>query len=328
MNDELDTSTAPNNTTGQQTTQQQEQGNQSGGTSVQQANGSQQAASTSADNNQQNNSASIWPDKWRETYVQSRNGDDKLLNRLNRYSDPQAALDALISVQNKISAGELRTNNPYPQKGTPEQQAEWRRIAGIPESSDKYELKLSDGLVVGEEDRPVIDSFLKQAHEKNMSPEQVSAVVDWYYKDLERAKADLAQRDQEIANQLEDTLRQEWGNDYRKNKTIIEAFLDSGPEGTKNAVFESRLADGTPLMSDINVLRWLANAAREANPTIGLVPGEGAGQVKALDDEIADLTRASAAPKGTPEHQKYWKGGGSDRLHELLQAKERLASRK
>lgn len=268
-------------------------------------------------------SAATFPENWRQTYVASRGNDPKLLSRLERYSDPMAAIDALISVQQKIGAGELRSNQPFPDKGTPEEQAAWRTANGIPDAPDKYDLKLKPGTVLGEEDKPVVDAFLKHAHERNLPASAVAASMEWYLANKERVDAAQAQRDEQLREQIDEQLRTEWGADYRKNKALVQAFLDTGPQGTRDALLNARKPDGTPLVSDINVVRWLVDKARDYNPPISVVPGDNATQVQAMEREIADLVRASAAPRHTPEFARYWKEGGDKRLRELNQAMER-----
>ena len=84
---------------------------------------------------------------------------DKKLKKLGRYASPQAALDALFNAQARISSGELKA--PLKEDATPEEKAAWRAENNIPETPDKYELKLSDGLIVGDADKPLVDDFLK-----------------------------------------------------------------------------------------------------------------------------------------------------------------------
>jgi len=40
-------------------------------------------------------------------------------------------------------------------------------------------------IVFGEEDKPFIDSYLKHAHAPQLTPDQVKANLEWYYKDRE-----------------------------------------------------------------------------------------------------------------------------------------------
>ena len=102
-------------------------------------------------------------------------------------------------------------------------------------------------------------------------------------------------------------------------------YIDSsGPPGLKDALFSARLADGPPLASDVGVLRWLADRAREYNPTLALVPGDPASAAKTIGEEVANL-QALMGKKDS----EYWKGPKAQQLQEryrkLLEAKERLS---
>lgn len=268
--------------------------------------------------------APAFPDNWRQTYVATRNKPD-VLPRLERYSDPFAVVDALISVQQKIGSGELRSNAPYPDKGTAEEQQAWRTANGIPEAPDKYDVA---GLKLGDEDKPVIDAFLKHAHSRNLPPSAVKASLEWYMGEKERADAAQSQRDEQLRGEIDGQLRVEWGGDYARNKALVQAFLDTGPQGTRDAILNARKPDGTPILSDINVVRWLVDKARDYNPPISTVPGDNATQVQAMEREMNDLIRAAGAPRHTAEYQKYWKEGGDKRLRELNQAMERAKQRR
>ena len=266
------------------------------------------------------------PADWREKYVERVKGDDKLLKRMQRYSDPYSALDALVGVQNKISAGELRSMDPFPEKGSEAEQAKWREDHGIPLGPDKYEIKLTDGLVPGEEDKPIVEGFLKRMHAKNAAPEVVNDAIDWYYAEQERQAAERHAADVEIKNEVEDQLRAEWGTDYRKNKDMIEALLDTFPAGTKDLMFGARLDDGTPLASNINILRGFSLLASERFGDTFIAPAEGAGAISSIVDEI-DSMKALMADKNS----KYWKGPEAkklqDRYLKLVDQKQRIDER-
>jgi hypothetical protein len=55
----------------------------------------------------------VWPDAWREQWAKD---DAKKMSRISKYSSPEAAFDALIAAQNKISAGQVK--DPFPKDGT------------------------------------------------------------------------------------------------------------------------------------------------------------------------------------------------------------------
>lgn len=259
-----------------------------------------------------------WPENWRQSYAK---GDDKKLKHLERYASPEAALDAMIAAQNRIRSGELATK--LPENPTPEQVAQWRQENGIPESPDKYDLKFDSGLVIGDVDKPFIDDFLKSAHENNMSPSHVKAAIEWWHQNREKQVEARYEADQRATQEAEDTLRAEWGQEYRTNVNRVKALLEQAPEGVKDKISNARLEDGTPLASDPDTLRFLVGLARDLNPVSSLVPGAGVNVKSAIDDELKTLET-----KMGNKNSDYWKGPFADknqqRYRELMDAKMRM----
>lgn len=230
----------------------------------------------------------VWPEQWRETYAK---GDKTKLEVLSRYTTPESAFDAILATRQKMSTGELKVVTPFPEKGTPEEQTQWRKDNGLPEAPEKYDLKFEDGLVVGEDDRPIIDDFLKAAHAAHMKPAEVKAAVHWYYDNLEKQTKAQEEADLTVKQENDDKLRSEWGNDYRANINLITGLLDMAPAGLKDRLLGGRLADGTPIGSDLETLKYLAGLARQINPVTALVPGAGAGAVTTVETEIATIEK-------------------------------------
>ena len=266
---------------------------------------------------------SAWPENWRELYA---GNDDKKLQRLSRYASPQAAFDAMIAAQNKISSGELKPNTPFPEKGTDEEKAAWRAEHGIPASPDKYDLKFDD-IAIDDEDKPIIDELLKAAHNAHYTPEQAKTAIKWYY-DQKDAEAEQRQTlDKQIAQETQDALRAEWGPEYRRNINLINGLLDTGPAGVKDKLLGGRLADGTPIGSDPDVIKFLIDIALQINPVTTLVPNAGGNISGAIDDEIRKLEGMMG-----DRSSEYWKGPYAEknqaRLRELYSARERLNPKK
>lgn len=262
-----------------------------------------------------------WPEDWRQKYAK---GDEKVLKRLERYGSPQAALDALFAAQNKISSGALKS--ALKPDATPEEVAAWRADNGIPESPEGYEVQLPNGIVLGESDKPVVDEFLKAAHEANMHPDQVNKALAWYMDKQERAQAEQVARDEEARIAAEDELRQEFGSDYRRNLQIAKNLLDSAPEGLADKILGGRTAEGTPLGNDPDVIRWLVGLSRELNPIATVVPGSGTNAIQAVESEIATLTAMMG-----DHSSEYWKGPNAqrnqERYRELVSARDRTRAR-
>lgn len=252
----------------------------------------------------------------------------KAVDRLSRYATPAAAIEALLSVQNRISAGELRS--ALPKNPTPEQVAAYRTEIGVPESPDKYELKLADGTVLGQgEDKEVIGSFLKTLHEVNTPAPVANAAVQWYYGEVARATEARHTRDREIAKTTADALNAEWGREYRPNMNMVDGLLATMPEDVRDLFKGGRLADGTPLLAHAGVLKSINAWSREINPVTTVVPNAGANAASAIEDEIRAIEKNMGAAKGSPEHKAYWEDEKAQaRYRELLGAKEKLAAKR
>lgn len=226
-----------------------------------------------------------FPTDWRE---KASGGDAKKLSRLQRYASPQALADAFIAAQNKISSGELKSS--LPANATTEQLKEWRASNGIPEAADKYDLKV-EGVTITDADKPLIDKFVSSAHTANMTNDQVKSSLKAYYEINEAAAQNRLQADTQIRTATEDSLRAEWGQEYRRNINLVSSFLDSAPEGMKDKFFRGRLADGTPIGSSPEVLKWLTSLALERNPAGVVVPAGGVNMSQSVEEEISKIEK-------------------------------------
>lgn len=273
---------------------------------------------TGGEEGKEGKATATWPDDWRD---RASKGDVKRLAKLQRYASPEAALDALEAAQQKLSSGELKSAKP--KANTPEAIAEWRKENGIPDKPEGYDMTLPDGLVIGEQDRPLIAEFVKDMHGANAHPDVVKSAVASYYKLQEQALEARYDADVQAKTTTEDELRAEWGADYRRNVSSINGLLDSAPEGVKDKILTARFADGTPLASDSNALRWLANLSREINPLATVVPGAGANAGEAIASEMANLNKMMG-----DRSSDYWKGPNADknqaRFRELAAAQEKM----
>jgi len=278
-------------------------------------------------------------DKWRENYATKKAtvdgkldqaAHDKLLNRLKRFQSIDDALEWGFNADKKIADGSYK--KPLGDKATPEEIAEYRKANGIPETHDKYLEKLPDGLVIGDEDKPFIEKFTKAFHDKNADPSVVAAAIKTYYDVVDEQEGLRAETNAAAKTATEDALREEWGADYRANTNLVNSFIGSMPKDLQDELFQSAKPDGTQIMNNPAMLQWLAQQARELNYTGAVLPS-GQAEVKGMDTEIHDLTKASGDKNGP-----YWKGPPhptrkgetvmSGRLLELYELKDKLGARK
>lgn len=253
-----------------------------------------------------------WPTGWRELVSK----DPKHQKTLERFAAPTDIWNSYEALRQRLSSGELKAVNPFPAKGTPEEQAAWRTENNIPAAPEKYELKFADGLVVGEADKPIVDSFLKAAHAANMPPELATTAVGWYFKhQSERQKANEIAFD-ENKKKTEDQLRAEWGGDYRANQNLIGGLLD-GYVGRDSPMYQ---LIARAIETNGEYARFMARMAREINPVHAIVPGEGGNVASRVDDEIKTIEERmrkdrSGYNKDTAQQHRY---------RELLTAKAKF----
>lgn len=225
-----------------------------------------------------------WRGDWREKMA----GDDaKELKRLQRFQSPADVYKAHRELERKMSAGDIKAK--LPEKPTDEQLTAWRKENGIPEKPEGYLDNLPKGLVIGDDDKPMLTGYLAEVHGENASPVIVAKTLDWYYRQQEEAIAARSAADVEAWKATEDELRGEWGGEYRLNQNSITAFLDAaggdGDQSIKAMVGAARLPDGTKLLGNAAAVRWLAKMASDANPAGFVSPGSGVGQVESLQAE-------------------------------------------
>ncbi len=156
----------------------------------------------------------------------------------------------------------MSINPPSPRKAQPRKK--WltgAEINGIPEAPDKYDVKLADGIVIGDADKPRVDAFLKEMHAAHAPAETVNAALNAYYKIIQNEQGDVSIKDDSFRTESETALKTEWGADFKKNLTLIQGLLSSAPEGVADKLISGRTADGNIIGNDPAVMKWLSGLA-------------------------------------------------------------------
>lgn len=256
-------------------------------------------------------------DDWR---ARLSGGDEKLLGYLGRYQSEKAFVEA---AKKDRDAARAKTAIKLPDNPTDEELAAYRKENGIPEAPEGYLASLPEGLVVGEDDKPFVDQFLTKMHGVNAPPGVTNAALETYYDIVENQVAELNDKANAAKNESIETLREEWGPDYKRNLTVMHGYLDTLPEEVANAFRTGKDANGVPLGYNSAVLKWLTAQALEHNPVATVVPGAGANQASAIADEMAALQKEMG-----DRNSGYWKGPEAAkkqaRFRELAAAAEKL----
>lgn len=261
-----------------------------------------------------------WPENWRDLMAK---GDAKLRKRLDRFKSPNDITTSFIEAEKRISSGDLKEK--LPDDATEEQIAAYRKENGIPEKSEGYLENLPDGLVVGDEDKEIVGSFLERAHAKNADPAVVSDMIGWYYDQQEEAIAMQTEADKAAKQVAEDELRGEWGGEYRANINSMASFLDAaGADANgvplKQLLLGARLTDGTKLGDNPAAIKWLTKMADEANPAGFVSPSSGLSQIDSVESEIAEIEKMMRTDRTAYNKDQKMQ----DRYLLLLEAKEKL----
>lgn len=200
-------------------------------------------------------------------------------------------LDSLLAAEQRLRGGA---------SGAPEDDADeatvaaWRAAMGVPEAATEYSVELPDGMVLGEAEESMVNSFLEAAHAAHLTPAQVGRALAWYFGEQDAHAADQSAQDEERRMAALAELRDEWGPDFMGNVNFVEALLDDAPAGFKDNLLAARMADGTLLGDNPEALRWLRALAREARSTSTLAPGLAVAPGKAIADEIKEIERRMA----------------------------------
>lgn len=259
-----------------------------------------------------------WPDNWRDLIAADDEGARKQLDRM---TSPADIVKAWRSLEKMKGAGQLKAS--LPENASAEQLAQYRKENGIPETHDKYDLTLPDGLVIGEHDKPVIDGFLKDMHTANAPPALVKQALGFYYKEQQRQMAETATKDAESRVSAVQQLQSEWGGEFKQNVDMAKNLLVGHfGEDVANSLYFSRLPDGTLFGNNPSVLKGLAKLALDVNPTAMLVPA-GGNQAMAVGDEIQKYEKMM---RDAP--QDYYRDPkNAQRFAQLLEAQKTLKSR-
>tara|TARA_R110000868_G_scaffold122871_2_gene325737 strand:+ start:5189 stop:6208 length:1020 start_codon:yes stop_codon:yes gene_type:complete len=244
-----------------------------------------------------------FPDNWRALLA----GEDKgVMKTLERLSSPKALLDSYREAQKKLSEKQT-TLTPPGEDATPEQVKAWRDANGIPESPDKYEIKLRDNRVLGEADKPLFDDFAKVAHEAGFNTAQVSRVLDWWMDVNEGQTSGTMDRDRTDHDTGRQALRDEWGGaDFERNVNAITGLFGTssvmvpGEDGAEmdvaNAMLKARMPNGRLIGNDPAMIKFLAQLGHDLVPMDSQIPpGSTEGSATVRLEEIRAFRRKDFA---------------------------------
>lgn len=257
---------------------------------------------------------------WRDRMA----GDDKdFRKRLERFADEGKFAQSYRSLEGKLSSGEFK--KALPENASAEELTTWRKENGIPDKPEGYleKLALPNGMVVGEEDKPIVAAFAEMALSKNWSPSQLNDAVAWHYQMQDKQLAAIQEQDGSFRTTTEDSLRNQWKSDYRTNMNLVGSVRDLMPEDMRNQLFAARGPDGRLLGDSPLFIGWLAQMGRELNPAATLLPAGTGDPGKTLAAELADIRKyAQERPDDFEKDKKM-----QERQMEIIDVLNKVKSR-
>lgn len=257
------------------------------------------------------------------------NGDKDAEKDLAKYADPRLIYKSLRELQTKVSKGELKAPpQALPEGATEEQKIAWRKSNGLPDSAEAFikNLKLPDGVVLGESDKPLVEAFAKRMFESGANQGEMDRALSWYYETAAQLKATEAETDGDYHTETAVTLRTEMGPDFKANMNAFGAFRDSLPAELQHMLFSARTVDGK-LLGDLPAfIKAGAAIGRALNPAAALVPPGSGDSTQSIDTQISEI-EGKMYLNGKP-NDAYWKDAGMQaRYRELVDARETMKGR-
>ena len=220
--------------------------------------------------------------------------DESKQNVLARYTDPNAAMNALFEARSKLN--ERAQSSALPDNATDEQVAEWRTANNVPATAEEYALTLDDGLELGEDDKAAMAPIFNTLHGLNLSNDVASkvtsAILTQENQEMERMQAQHNLDMQETTK----LLKTQWGGDYDANVNLVKSlFASTLPGDMLDSFFTARMGTGKALFNSPEVMNAFAEMARKVNPAATLVPNV-TNPRQSLEGRLAELQGMMSEP--------------------------------
>jgi hypothetical protein len=256
------------------------------------------------------------------------NAELKRLERLG-IERPEQVYGLYRELDNRLNGGGLIK---VPGKDAkPEDIADFHKAIGVPEKPEDYlkDVKLDNGAVIGDADKPVIGAFAEAMHKAGAPPPVMTAALNWYYQHQEDIAAQQDEADEEYRRESERALKEELGPAFKRQTNAIASLFATAPGGAdpknENSLYArlvgGRTADGKLIGNDPEVMRWLIGLVGEVNPIASVVE-DGGTSVKSIEKELEDLKTLRKT-----DRQKYWSPAVQAREAELYAAMEKVGRR-
>lgn len=232
----------------------------------------------------------LWPDDWRTQMA----GDAKDAGeRLKRFESPAALAKSYMALEQRLRSGEYKRAAPPPDPTTDEAgYTKWREEQGLPVKAEEYNI-VPDGVKIDDLDPAGKESLAKfqgAFHKINLSQDQAKGVTGAVYEMALEQMAQQAQGDARDMNSTEDTLRADWGNEFRNNVVMNKAHINKAfGEEIGEVFFDARLPNGQRLGNIPAISKAINDWARAEGGDV--LVDAGGGGATSIDTRIAEIEK-------------------------------------
>jgi hypothetical protein len=246
-----------------------------------------------------------WPEDWRDKMA----GEDKALRkRLDRFPEPTAILKSFTELETRFKKGGPAADEPMPDpEKEPEKAKEWRAARGVPDDPTGYAIPDTVKALVTDADKPKLADFTEAMHKAGISASAVAPVMEWYFKEQAAGVEAVRQADLADKEEVQETLRSEWGADFRANATVAKRFAEEITPGFD--WFSARLPDGRVLGNVPEFVKSLAQMGLREYGDVAFAGGEQTNKTTARKEELErmmanDPQAYRADPKLSKEYEQ------------------------
>lgn len=249
--------------------------------------------------------------------------DKKFRTSLDRFTDPGAFGKSYLEAQKAITDG-ARVRIPG-EDASEEERAAYAKARGIPESPDKYEIKVKppEGMELSERDKDRLSQITANLHKMGglaADPAVVNLAHQLFYAEREEYDAQAA-ANAEIAKEKTDSMLSKlWGSEKARNIGFADAAIQQFFGKDWQAIKDWRGADGVRLGDKLEFVKAFAAVGRvvSEDPVFLEAGRNGGDAAKTLEAERAELMSLRATNPG-----KYNSRDVQERLQQIYAAMER-----
>lgn len=275
-----------------------------------------------------------WPDDWRQKIAEHISAGDKdrynkEIRRLENMSDPTVAWSRFREMENTWASRNF-IKVPPKENASEADIKEYHKALGVPDAAEDYfkDLKLQNGAVFGEADKPVLEWFAQTAHKAGVPKSAFEGIANEFLARQEQQAAELDEADEQFRITAERALKDEFGPAYRRKTNAIATLFDMAPGGAdvknEQALYSrlmgGRMADGKLIGNDPDMVKFLVALAMDRNPAISVVEDSDIGG-KGVDARISEIEKIMREDR--PRYNKEFAG----EYAELLSTREKIRAR-